>query len=122
MRSAIWFQSKLMFTRIILTAVLLGSSAGTIAGQEAPATIQQLTGTWKGTVGASRTTTISFTFSKDSTSMRGTFAARGSGVLAGPVQVSSDTGATLRLALPNGWQFRARIVGAQMSGTLAANG
>lgn len=54
--------------------------------------------------------------------MRGTFDARGSGVLAWPVQVSTDTGATLGLALPNGWLFRARIAGSEMSGTLAGNG
>src|SRR5687767_2074351 len=112
------------FPRALCAALMWSGSAGAAAAQETtvPIQLQQLAGSWEGTVGASRSTRISFTFSNDTMPMRGTFDALGSGVLAWPVQVSPDTGGTVRLALPNGWLFRARITGAEMAGLLVGNG
>ena len=110
------------FTRALCAGLMWSSSAGAIGAQEATVPVEQLVGAWDGTVGSSRTTRIAFTFSNDIMPMRGTFDALGSGVLAWPVQVSPDTEDTLRLTLPNGWEFRARIAGSEMSGLLAGNG
>jgi dienelactone hydrolase len=82
----------------------------------------RLAGTWQGTVGTSAVSPIRFTFSEESTTVHGTFDAPGSGVVAWPVRVSSDTGGVLRFALPNGWTFRARTNDSGISGTLTGNG
>ena len=112
----------MQFTRAFCAGLVWSSWGGAVAAQEANAPAQQLAGTWEGTVGTSRTTRIRFTFPKDSIRTRGAFDALASGVLAWPVRVSPDTGGTFRLTLPNGWVFRARVAGAEVSGTLAANG
>lgn len=112
----------MQFTHALYAGLVWSSWGGAVAAQEAKAPIQQLAGTWEGTVGTSRTKRIRFTFSKDSMRIRGAFDALGSGVLAWPVRVSPDTGGMLRLTLPNGWVFRARMASAEMSGMLNANG
>jgi pimeloyl-ACP methyl ester carboxylesterase len=110
------------FARALRAGLLCSSAADAIAAQQPTAPIQQLAGTWEGTVGTSRTARIAFTFSSDGTGVRGTFNALASGVFEWPLRVAPDTAGALRLTLPNGWEFRARITGAEMSGQLAGNG
>jgi dienelactone hydrolase len=111
----------MQLTRALYIGFIWLGFGGTVAAQGTTAAITQLAGSWEGTVGASRTTRIRFTFSTDSTRTHGTFDALASGVLAWPVRVSTDTGGTLRLTLPNGWFFRATVAVAEVSGTLVAN-
>ena len=108
--------------RTLGVALMCVSSVRVSAAQEATTPIQRLAGTWAGTIGTSGTASIVLTFSNDSVPVHGTFDALGSGVFAWPVQVSPDTADTLRLTLPNGWVFRARIADAEISGVLAGNG
>ena len=113
---------KMRFTRALWAGLLWWSGVGAAAAQDTSAPIQQLAGAWEGTVGSSRATPIRFTFSTDSSAVRGSFDAIASGVLAWPVRVLADTGDILRLILPNGWTFRARVTAAEISGLLGGNG
>ena len=110
------------FTRALCAALIWSSFGEVVAAQSANAPMQQLVGAWEGTVGSSRATPIRFTFSNDSPEVRGSFDAITAGVLAWPVRISTDTGDTLRLTLPNGWTFRGRAANAEISGLLAGNG